>query len=120
MKSRPAGEWSRRFEKRYWGCEIKRTTEDIREKLGYQGCDNETALEMLAEIDRLRDVVNGAKARYEGRAGVGYGWNTATARLGFHYGIASEASKYAGPNIEDAWAAIGREMREADEKARTM
>jgi hypothetical protein len=33
---------------------MKRTLEDIRENLSFVGCDNETALEMCAEIERLR------------------------------------------------------------------
>ena len=32
---------------------MKRTTEDIRENLSFVGCDNETALEMCEEIERL-------------------------------------------------------------------
>jgi len=33
---------------------MKRTIEDIRENLAFVGCDNETALEMCEEIERLR------------------------------------------------------------------
>ena len=33
---------------------MRRTTEDIRSNLDYVGCDNDTALEMCAEIERLR------------------------------------------------------------------
>ena len=33
---------------------MKRTIEDIRENLDHVGCDNETALEMCDEIERLR------------------------------------------------------------------
>ena len=37
---------------------MKRTTEDIREKLSFHGCDNETALEMCEEIERLTAIVD--------------------------------------------------------------
>ena len=33
---------------------MKRTIEDIRDNLDHVGCDNETALEMCDEIERLR------------------------------------------------------------------
>jgi hypothetical protein len=37
---------------------MKRTTDDIREKLSFQGCDNVTALEMCDLIDQLREIVD--------------------------------------------------------------
>ena len=37
---------------------MKRTTDDIREKLSFQGCDNETVLEMCDEIERLQAIVD--------------------------------------------------------------
>lgn len=36
---------------------MKRTIEDIRSNLDHVGCDNETALEMCDEIERLRDAL---------------------------------------------------------------
>jgi len=37
---------------------MKRTTEDIRDNLSFVGCDNETALEMCEEIERLRAIMD--------------------------------------------------------------
>ena len=37
---------------------MKRTLADIRENLDHVGCDNETALEMVAEIERLNKRAN--------------------------------------------------------------
>jgi len=42
---------------------VKRTLHDIRENLDYVGCDNETALELCAEIERLRGLLRRAGQR---------------------------------------------------------
>lgn len=36
---------------------MNRTTEDIRDNMDYVGCDNQTALEMCDEIDRLTSIL---------------------------------------------------------------
>jgi len=43
---------------------MKRTIEDIRENLSFVGCDNETALELCDEIERLRDELDKPASGY--------------------------------------------------------
>jgi len=42
---------------------MQRTTEDIRENLSFVGCDNETALEMCEEIERLQAALLAAERK---------------------------------------------------------
>jgi hypothetical protein len=43
---------------------MKRTIADIRENLPFVGCDNETAAEMLDEIERLRAEIAELSSHY--------------------------------------------------------
>ena len=50
---------------------MTRTIEDIRENMPHVGCDNETALEMCDEIERLREELR-ASARMLALFGAAY------------------------------------------------
>ena len=48
---------------------MQRTLADIRDNLPHVGCDNDTALEMCAEIERLRALVRPLEAWLDRQSG---------------------------------------------------
>ncbi len=53
---------------------MKRSLEDIRANLDFVGCDNETALELCAEIERLRADLREAYSAIIAINELGYPW----------------------------------------------